>query len=206
MNEHWEVLPPATEKTWSLLQQLPEIKQFYLAGGTGLALQIGHRISRDLDFFTPAAFTPDDLVQKLGALGNFELELKSEKTAVGILNETKLSFLGYPYSLLDGTDELRGIQVAAVSDIACMKLDAVSSRGTKRDFIDLFCIARAISLTDMFALFQKKYAAINYNMMHVKKSLVFFDDADADPMPDMLQPVAWDEAKAFFRSEIQKLP
>lgn len=205
MNEHWEVLPAATDKVWSLLKDEPYMEQFYLAGGTGLALQIGHRISRDLDFFTRTVFDTSALVQKLVSLGAFQLELKGEQTVVGILNETKLSFLGYKYPLLEPSSVLRGIQVASVPDIACMKIDAISSRGTKRDFIDLFFIAKNLPLTEILRLFQKKYAAISYNLMHVKKSLVYFADADPDPMPEMLQPVEWDEVKNFFRNQLKNL-
>lgn len=205
MNEHWEVLPPATAKTWSVIKDIPVIDQFYLAGGTGLALRFGHRISKDLDFFTAATFNIDHMIQKLGSLGNFQLELKAEQTVVGILNETKLSFLGYPYPLLDPVFKMRGVQIAAISDIACMKIDAISSRGTKRDFIDLFFIVQDITLNRMLDLFEKKYATIKYNLMHVKKSLVYFGDADPDPMPDMLKPIEWDKVKSFFQIEVQKL-
>lgn len=205
MTEHWEVLSKATAGTWALLKDLPTMEQFYLAGGTGLALQIGHRISRDLDFFTKDVFDADGLIQNLGIVGSFQLEARAEQTVVGILDETKISFLGYRYPLVEEARLLRDISVASIPDIACMKMDAISSRGTKRDFIDLFFIARTMPLREIVALFEKKYASIKYNVMHIKKSLVYFDEADPDPMPDMLEPVDWDRVKVFFREEVPKL-
>ena len=55
------------------------------------------------------------------------------------------------------------------------------------------------------ALFQEKYAAVNYNLLHVKKSLVYFDDAEGDPLPDMHVPIQWNEVKEFFKSEAVRL-
>ena len=86
-----------------------------------------------------------------------------------------------------------------------MKLDALASRGTKRDFIDLYCILQQISLSALISLFGQKYASVHYNLLHIKKSLVFFDDAEGDPLPDMLVPIAWQEVKAFFTKEAMDL-
>ena len=205
MTEHWEVLPEGTANTWSLLQNVPLIEQLYLAGGTGLALHIGHRISRDLDFFAERRFDVDALIQIIKSLGNFQLEMKDEQTVVGVLDGTKISFLGYHYPLLEKDTMLRGVRVAAIADIACMKIDAIAGRGTKRDFIDLFYIVRDISLDALMGLFRKKYTAIGYNLMHIKKSMVYFDDAEDDPMPDMLIPVGWNLVKTFFLAEVPKL-
>ena len=157
------------------------------------------------NFFSGNPFDVAMLIKKLGSLGNFQMEMKAEQTVVGVLNDTKVSFLGYDYPLLEKPVVMRGIQVASIPDIACMKIDAIASRGAKRDFIDLFFIARALSLRESMQLFKRKYAAIHYNLMHIKKSLVFFEDAEIDPMPDMLETVTWNEVKIFFRAEVQKL-
>ncbi len=98
------------------------------------------------------------------------------------------------------------LAIADIRDIACMKLDALASRGTKRDFVDIYCIAQTgLTLPEMIALFEKKYAELNYNLLHLKKSLVFFDDAEHDPMPRMIKEIAWREVKKFFQEETKKL-
>ncbi len=205
MNEHWEVLPRSTAETWPVLRNISGIDKFYLAGGTGLALQIGHRLSRDLDFFSADRFEVEELISDLSALGNFQLEMKAKQSVTGIFNQTKLSFLGYPYSLLKKTIVIRAVRVADIADIACMKIDAISTRGAKRDFIDLFFIAQKAPLGLLLKSFEQKYASLRYNLMHVKKSLVYFDDAEADMMPEMLKSSDWATIKAFFQEEIKKL-
>ncbi len=206
MNVYFESLPEDAKRVFSLLSDSLLIKNFYLAGGTALALQIGHRISQDLDFFTAEDFDESILIQKMPEVGDFQLEKKSEQTAIGILNGTKVSFIGYKYPILSPLKNISGVNVADIIDIACMKIDTISSRGAKRDFIDVYFIAKEIiPLKEIFGFFEKKYATINYNMMHIKKSLVFFDDAESDPMPQMLKPADWEEIKSFFKKEAVNL-
>ena len=99
------------------------------------------------------------------------------------------------------------MSIAHPSDIGCMKLDALASRGLKRDFFDLYTIFHKtnLSVSDLLMLFEKKFSQVHYNIMHIKKSLIYFADAEDDPMPDMLEPVAWDAVKNFFLAETEKL-
>ncbi|MBI2034068.1 MAG: nucleotidyl transferase AbiEii/AbiGii toxin family protein [Candidatus Liptonbacteria bacterium] len=206
MEAHTEVLPEETKRLLPSLIKTPFISQFYLAGGTGLALQLGHRISGDLDFFSREEFSESLLVQKLSELGELRLEKKAEQTVLAVVNGVKLSFLGYPYPLLFPLEKTLGLCVADLRDIACMKIDAVSSRGTKRDFIDLYYIIKtSVPLADLLPLFAKKYASLHYNLVHIKKSLVYFDDAEGDPLPQMLKQVEWNEVKLFFEREVVKV-
>ncbi len=195
---HEEILAKPTRKLFDILAVQPWISQFYLAGGTALALRLGHRISVDLDFFATAAFDESGLVEKLAHLGNLEVFQKSTQSMTGSLNQVKCSFLRYGYPLLRDCAEFQGIRIASIEDIACMKLDALSSRGTKRDFVDVFVIARQIPLPEMISLFERKYASVHFNLLHLKKSLVYFDDAESDVMPHMLEAITWDGVKRFF--------
>lgn len=202
---HLEVLSEETRKAFSCLSKLSFLQQFYLAGGTAAALYLAHRLSEDLDFFSKEPFNESLLIQKLSDEGNFTLEQKAEQTVTGIFNGTKVTFLGYKYPLLEPLEMASGISVASLLDIACMKLDALSSRGARRDFIDVYFIARDIApLPEILKNFEKKYVSVKYNMMHVRKSLLYFDDAERDPMPKMLKPVAWEEVKQFFQIQVSK--
>ncbi|MBU1089410.1 nucleotidyl transferase AbiEii/AbiGii toxin family protein [Patescibacteria group bacterium] len=206
MKLHQEILPLSTAHALKKISGLGFAKQFYLAGGTGLALQLGHRFSEDLDFFSATDFDSKDLPLKLSELGKFELFQKEKQTISGSLDKVKISFLGYKYPLLGDLSDFSGFQIAAIEDIACMKLDAIASRGTKRDFIDLYFLVREkLPLEKIFKLFEKKYAAISFNLLHIKKSLIYFTDADEEPLPQMLKPVSWEKVKRFFTDEVVRL-
>ena len=86
-----------------------------------------------------------------------------------------------------------------------MKISAIASRGTKRDFVDLYIMAISEGLDTLLGHFQKKFAQTNYNLVHVLKSLVYFADAEKDPMPDMLVPLSWDDVKQFFLTQVLRI-
>jgi hypothetical protein len=86
-----------------------------------------------------------------------------------------------------------------------MKISAISGRGTKRDFVDLFVVAQEEGLKTLLALFDRKFADANYSAVHILKSLTYFDDAESEPMPDMLVPMSWDNIKRFFRERAPRL-
>ena len=98
-----------------------------------------------------------------------------------------------------------GLSVADPRDIACMKLSAIASRGTKPDFVDLFSVAKPYGLAASLAWFKEKYAGVNHTLTHVLKPLTWFEDADKDPMPDMLVPLFWEDVKQFFENEASRL-
>ena len=203
MHEH--TLAPSTQKLFDKLAQNSWVSDFYLAGGTALALHLGHRISVDLDFFNKQDFNEALIISKLSDIGKLEVFQKSLQSITGSVDDVKVSFLGYKYPLLKPGTKLKDIALASVEDIACMKLDALSSRGTKRDFIDLYFIAKVIPLSVIFEMFEKKYALIKYNMLHIKKSLTYFIDAEDDPMPKMIVPVTWKEVKDYFTEQVMDL-
>lgn len=200
-----EGLSPNTARNLALLKQAPGIKKFYLAGGSALALHFGHRYSFDLDFFNSGKFDSKQIRQQLQDLGKFSLDQIAEDTLLGKFNQTKISFFTYSYPLLFPTSDFSGIKIASVLDIACMKLDAISARGTKRDFIDLYFICQKEKLTKILKLFEKKFQKIDYNLAFIQKSLVYFLDAEKDGMPEMIKKVFWEEIKRFFEKEVLKL-
>ncbi|MDR3626615.1 MAG: nucleotidyl transferase AbiEii/AbiGii toxin family protein [Ignavibacteriaceae bacterium] len=207
---HKEILPFASDEILVELKRKLLFPQFYLAGGTGLALMLGHRLSRDFDFFSQELFNEEILLQKLQGLSGLKIVAKDEYTLHIILKGIKISFLGYTYPLLYEPKQYQPetgiyIQVADERDIACMKISAISSRGTKRDFVDLYIVAKKFPLSELFGLFRQKFSLTPYNNVHILKSLTYFADAESEPMPDMLIPVSWDEIKQFFVSEVPML-
>ena len=202
---HREVITPAAEQTLHELQHASVLTGFYLAGGTGLALQFGHRRSLDLDFFSLELFEEDAVLQQVQQVSGFSLDAKSPHTLHAAIGGVKVSFLGYAYPLLFPLKEFLSIRIAGARDIACMKLSAIASRGTRRDFVDLYAAANELGLPQLLELFHRKYAQARYNTVHILKSLTYFADAEKDPMPDMLIPLSWDEIKKFFLEEAPRL-
>ena len=195
-----------TKQSLEVIGSLPLSKQFYLAGGTALALQIGHRTSLDLDFFTVKKFSENRCIHTLSQKNKFTLIQKDWQTIHGKFNSTRVSFIHYPYKLLYKTSIFCNAQLADIRDIACMKLDAVATRGSKKDFIDLYVILRQLyALEKVLLIFQKKYKQVDYNIVHVLKSLVYFVDADKDPMPNMFIDLSWEEVKQFLKKETRRV-
>lgn len=199
---HRDVISEATEGALRALLGGELLNRFYLAGGTGLALHLGHRLSQDLDFFATDLFNEESLLQQLQRLNGFSLVAKEPYTLHATIHGTKVSFLGYAYPVLFPYANFLEVAVADPQDIACMKISAIASRGTKRDFVDLYVAARQFGLANLLQLFDRKYARTGYNKLHILKSLVFFDDAEKDPMPHMLMPIDWHEVKLFLTREV----
>lgn len=200
---HIETLPVATNILFHQLSSLPDLKEFYLSGGTALALHIGHRESEDLDFFTQQEFDPQLMQQNLIKIGQIENVELSLNTLNAYLNKVKLQFLYYPYSLLEKPSEWNNIQISSLIDIACTKLITISMRGNKKDFIDLFFVLKEISLIELFNKLESKYTSINYNHSHILKSLIYFDDAENQPMPRMHKQANWSEIKQKITQEVK---
>lgn len=200
------------EPRQSLLKKLvaaSPVPNSYLAGGTALAIMLGHRQSIDFDWFTPNDFDPETLHDRLVKIGEVKVAETRSGTFHGWVDNVQVTWLRYPNPLLDeliSVDAIPGFNLASMLDIAVMKLAAISSRGSRKDFIDLFFICRqGITLTSLIPLLSKKFPDANINYYHMIKSLIYFDDAEEEVSPDMLQKVDWTEVKSFFLAEQKKL-
>jgi len=201
---HEKVLPRGSRDLLAKLESLnrPELEGWTLAGGTGLGLQIGHRVSEDFDFFRTDAFVGDGLHEALRTVGTVETLQEDDRTLTVIVSQTKVSFFSVPDPFLFPGQHYLFFELADIRDIALMKLAAISGRGSRRDFIDLFTILRGgMSLEQCFQRLPEKYGEGRVNTYHVLKSLTYFEDAEREPMPRMLEPFNWAECKSFFVRE-----
>jgi hypothetical protein len=198
-----ETLNEETKSVLAALGRRRWMPAFYVAGGTAAALQLGHRVSVDLDFFTPEPLDTRQLLQRVQRIGTFDLQTESPGTLIGTLQAARVSFFHYPYPLLEPTSSLYGVRIASLVDIGLMKLTAASQRGSRKDFVDLFFICRQVKpLSELLALLSEKYQGVKYSLPHLLRSLVYFDDAEAEPMPPMLKPMRWAQVKRFFEKEV----
>lgn len=196
---------PATSKSLGLLEKFSWIQDFYLAGGTALAIHFEHRLSFDLDFFTPKTFDEKKLDADLRSTSKYNLDRFDKNTLLGILAGTKISFFTYKYPLINKTIKFGEIKLASIPDIAAMKLEAIIGRATKRDYVDLFFICQKFSLENCLDFYLKKFAGHENNLFFIYKSLKYFEDAEETDMPKMLKKVSWEEIKKFFEKESLRL-
>lgn len=202
---HPEVLPEGWARAADELADRSVLGGFHLSGGTGLALHIGHRRSVDLDLFSSEDFDSSALRDKLRGLP----DLRVLQIAPGTLHleaySILVSFLHYPYPLLFPLAQFETLAVADPRDIGCTKVLTIASRGSRRDFVDLYVAARRYGLGQLLAWFEAKFSGVHHNRIHLLKALTYFVDAEAQPMPDMLVPIDWQEVTDFFRTEAPRL-
>ena len=200
-----EAISKQTAENLVLLGKSKILGSAYLAGGTALALQIGHRISYDLDFFTDQKFKAQIFLKEMSRFKLYQHERVGWGTILGKLGNVKFSLFYYPYPLLRKPISFKNINIADIADISAMKIAAISERGTKRDFVDLYFILQKIALNEAFNFYDKKYQKLSSNSVHIKKSLVYFEDAEKDPTPKMIIPVSWGKVKTFFKKEVKNI-
>ena len=164
-----------------------------LVGGTALALQIGHRKSIDLDFFGNIDF---ENIYTADTFKNFKkvITLKSSKHInIFSIDDVKVDFVNYTYPWIQSKILIDGIRLAGIQDIAAMKLAAVTGRGSRKDFIDIFFLLQKFNLKQLMDFYSKKYYDGSEYM--VLKSLTYFDDAEEDTSVDMIQKISWTKVK-----------
>ena len=201
-----KALLPDTIRALKLVSQIDIVKKSYLARGTALALHMGHRISVDLDFFTQEIFDEKTLSGGLKQLPQYKEEGTAWRTVWGKVGKTKFSLFYYEYTLIKKTDTFEGIQILQKEDIAAMKIHAIEDRGTKRDFVDLYFLAKEFPMEQMLRFYDQKYGTLKDHLYIILRSLNYFTDAEKeDTNPKMLVPVSWEEVKKFFQVECIKL-
>jgi len=204
-----DVLPKQTKDALLHCAKLSLFKEggWYLAGGTALALQVGHRESVDLDFFTSEkAFDERHVIEQLSESGSWRTNLIDTGTVYGELLGAKVSLIAYPsFKAAEPMREDGSIRILTPPDISAMKVVAISQRGRKRDFYDLYWLSQNIlPLSESIERAQRQYT-VPQNLNHILKSLVYFADAEDDPEPVLHFKAKWKEVKEFFKKEISQI-
>lgn len=174
---------------WELLKKLQAenfLKDFYLVGGTALALQIGHRKSIDLDLFTQEYFDYQKILEQLETRYYFQADYTDAYTLKGSIQSIKVDFITHSYKLVKNPVYESEVALLSKEDIAAMKLNAIAGNGTRsKDFIDIYFLLNVYSLEDLLSFYQKKYS--QRNILHVIKSLVYFEDMRTTDWPELLK-------------------
>jgi hypothetical protein len=208
MTSHLEAI--TAEQQRAIVQFGPFVKRraMYLAGGTAVAIQLGHRQSVDLDWFSPESI--DDPIQMAQEIRDAEVPLQTDSVDRGTLHGqvfgVRVSILEYRYPLLEAPaiDPALDCPLASIHDLAAMKLVAVAQRGSKKDFVDIYAIgANRLSLDEMLDAYRRKYSLDD--VARILYSLTYFDDADPEPMPRMLWESNWDAMKDTIRKWVKEM-
>lgn len=194
---------PGTLGLLKEIMAIPELSGFNLAGGTALALQIGHRKSVDLDFFGARPIDKDEIVALLENIGNLYLLQHSLNILIFNINGVKVDFVNYKYPWLREIKEEAGIRLVSLADIGAMKLAAITGRGKKRDFTDLYFLLQQFTLPELLGFYREKYP--DGNEFLVLRSLTYFDDAEEDKELEMFEKVEWPEIRKTIENEVKKI-
>jgi len=183
---------------------MPIIDPFFLVGGTALALQLGHRVSVDLDLFTPQSFDKQELLESLIARFDVSIESEGGSMIITYIDAIKVDFVKMGYPILFPSLNIEGIRMLDIRDIAPMKLKAIAQRGSKKDFYDIYFLMHRMPLENMIQLFQEKF--IQHEIFHIVKSLTYFSDAEQSADPVVFdQTVTWSKVKSVVRETVKKL-
>jgi predicted nucleotidyltransferase component of viral defense system len=196
------------KKRVHLLKKLEflEAYKFYLAGGTALALHIGHRTSLDFDFYTERSFEPRRVREDFDKMFKKVKEIYVADDTLGLeVNNINISFFKYSYPVIKPLEKLEGIYVASMEDISAMKLIAISQRGKRRDFIDMYFLLKIFGLKKIIEFTKEKYPM--FNIYVGLQGLIYFQDADNDLEKDrfrMIKNINWKEVKNYILKEVNK--
>jgi hypothetical protein len=183
-----------SETTLELLKTLmmdPLLEDFFLVGGTALALQLGHRISIDIDLFSQKSFDAEQLLMEIETKYPFQLNFQSRNTLKGSIDGVQVDLITHNYPLVRELMLEEGVRMASAEDIAAMKLNSISGNGTRlKDFIDVAYLSSSMTLSAMVDAFCEKYG--NRNPAMLIKALDYHKDIDfLDPIQMMGSKYNW---------------
>ncbi|GAB4548764.1 MAG: nucleotidyl transferase AbiEii/AbiGii toxin family protein [Anaerolineales bacterium] len=205
---YWNTISPALRAVLADFSKSQIASEFYLAGGTALALQMGHRVSVDLDFFSPTQSDISALVEPLRrALTNHAPMLADSSwgNLVFLADNARVGFYGYGYELVRPLVKVESLSLASIEDIGLMKMDALLARASRKDFHDLYQICQHISLRDLFNLAPRKYPHVRDFEAQVTRHLAYFERAEQETPVPLITVVEWETVKDWFRKQAKEI-
>ncbi len=197
-------IEPATLELLKRLMQQPVLDQFALAGGTNLSLRYGHRLSIDLDLFTNESFSEADVFDELVTCFPGVVKTDEGRNSLSLMiEEVKVDLLAHRYPLLANFTIETGVRLWSTDDVIAMKLGAISGRGAKKDFWDVAELLNHFTLEQMLRLFKVKYT--NSDPGYIVRSLTYFDDAEEQIDPIVLNNITWTEVKRRIAQAVKGL-
>lgn len=199
---HREVL---TDEASKLLPQLKFFDDFYLAGGTALALQLGHRISADFDFFSEKKISQDLLPKIEKNFKNIKVLVNNADELSFLSGGIKTTLLHYPFPLIFPLIDFEGLRLAGIKEIAVMKAYTLGRRGTFKDYVDLYFILldKIDTIHGIIANAEKKYQDV-FNSRLFLEQLVYLEDIQDTAIRFLRKEASIDEIRDFFGEQVKK--
>ncbi|HKI06153.1 MAG TPA: nucleotidyl transferase AbiEii/AbiGii toxin family protein [Thermoanaerobaculia bacterium] len=208
---HPESISPRAQELLARLGARPWAEDFYLAGSAALALYVGHRPVTDLDLMGNAnrLTSPErrDLLQELLAVAP-DTEVETARDGylfVRLGGGVGLRLFYYPYPLVQPFEDFAGLAVASAVDLGLMKLGAIISRGTRRDFVDLYLLCRELPLETLLDLAEDKFGHVRDFPLQALKGLADLSQTEGEPLPRLAVPLEWSEVATWLRTEVREL-
>ena len=181
---------------------IAEFSKLRLVGGTSLALQIGHRKSIDIDFFGEIEFDSLSLPEIFADFKNVNSIKRSKNINIFNIDNVKVDFVNFSYPWLEDVVRYDSIRLARIKDIAAMKLAAITGRGSRKDFVDLYFLLKKFSLKEIMEMYSAKY--FDGSEYLVLKSLTYFEDAEKDANVEMIADVSWEQMKNTLLEKVRE--
>jgi len=205
---HWETVTTEMHNLLKWASHQDFISPFYLAGGTALALRVGHRKSVDLDFFSQTDEVHERTRQRIirtVAERDGQVIENVDGNLVLLVDDVRVGFFSYGYKPLEPFEQIENVNVASMLDIGLMKLDAVIGRGSRKDYFDLYVIAEEYPLEELLQAGARKYPSSRDFALMAVESFVLFDNAERDVQPELLINVTWDKVRQYFSEQAKLL-
>jgi len=200
---HFETVEPRTLEVLKTLQALPSLKSFALLGGTSLALRFGHRTSEDLDLFSNEYFTENLVIEELErTFTEVVIQSQEVQTIKAFIHKIKVEIISPKKSYLKPIEIVDGLKLFSLEDTMSFKMNAIETRGSKKDFFDLYEALNVFTLCDLISFYKEKFKS--HDIAHLLKSITYFDDAEQEATPKLLKHQNWEDVKAKIRIEFEK--
>lgn len=196
---HLNTIEETVYETLSSFHTKDYLDNFALVGGTNLSLRYGHRKSIDLDMFSIKPFDPTKLDELLTIDFNYQYRSNNKYMLFGYINGIKVDWVHHPFDLLRPIEVINGFRLFSIDDVSAMKLFAVTKRGSKKDFFDIYKLCEDLGREKLFKNFADKYGEEKIWMMNL--SLIYFEDAEKEEDPEILEKLlSWEKVKKYMLS------
>jgi hypothetical protein len=208
---HPEALSPRAQLLGAALGARPWSKDFYLAGSAALALYAGHRPVAELDLMSPTnRLQSADRRDLLADLVAMDPGAEVETARDGYLfmrfpGGAALRLFHYPYPHVEPSPLWQGLAVASAIDLGLMKIGAIISRGTRRDFVDLYVLCRDVPLALLLERAGEKFGRVRDFPLQALKGLADVSEVADEPMPHLALPVRWEDVEAWRTAAVGDL-